>query len=217
MNTAGNGFVIPSLQTLAEYHPQVALAVWSGVPLRPNLRPLSVELQNSQVGNPQRSSFDTVISQYSIFGGCAITIDPTNNLAANPLKYISDATQPATSGVTVTLLVKSNDGTDYSPIPDETPLQSVPTLFAPSIGSWRLVNPENVKAAFTLQTPQSGDHFTVWLTFCFFVLASSGTNFFNISIEDARNRLRAIGLLPPPGPSMTAGPPAAGPSVPLGR
>lgn len=195
MNTSG--VTIPSIQTLAAYHPQVALAVMSGVPLRPNLRPLSVQLQNSQQGQPQRVSFDTVISQYSIFAGVAITIDPTNNEDGNPLKYLSDAAQPFTSGVTVSLMVKSNDGTDYTPIPEETPLQLVPPLFAPSIGIWRMVNPENVKAQFTLQTPQASDPFTVWLTFCFLILASSGTDYFSISDSDARNRLRALGLLPP--------------------
>lgn len=195
MNTAG--YRMPSLETLAQYHPQVALAVWNGIPLRPNLRPLSVELQNSQVGTPQRTSFDTVISQYSIFGGVDLTIDPTNNLTGNPLKYLADAAEPATSGVTCTLLVKSNDGTDYTPIPEETPVQQVPRLFAGSIGSWRMVNPENVKASFTLQSVQQADHFTMWLTFCFFILASSGQPFFDIPIAEARKQLRALGLLPP--------------------
>jgi hypothetical protein len=203
------GVIVPSLETWAPYHPQVALAVANGIPLRPNLRPLSVELQNSQIGQPQPVSFGEVISQYSIFAGLGITIDPTNNLPGNPLKYISDGFEPLTSGITVSLLVKSNDGTDYAPIPDETPLQLLPSAFAPSIGIWRMVNPENVKAKFTLQSEQESDHFTVWLNFTFLVLASSGADFFNRSPEAARRELARMGILrhgaPPP-----ATPPAGG-------
>jgi hypothetical protein len=195
MNTAG--FTTPSLVTLAQYHPQVALAVARGVPLRPNLRPLSVELQNSQIGNPQPSSFSEVMSQYSIFSGLDLTIDPTNNLPGNPIKYIADAAQPDTSGITLTLLVKSNDGVDYSPIPDETPLQSCPRAFAPSVGIWRMVNPENLKAKFTLQTAFEGaGPITVWLTFTFLVLASSGEQFMRVSNDDARAQLRQMGIWP---------------------
>lgn len=201
----GNGVTIPSLVTLAQYHPQVALAVCKGVPLRPNLRPLSIELQNSQLGIPQPTSFSVVISQYSIFAGVTITIDPTNNLVGNPLKYLSDAAQPATSGITTSLLVKSNDGVDYSPIPDETPLQSLPQAFAPSIGIWRMVNPENLKMAFTLQVEAPATPITVWTVFTFFVLSSGGDHFLYRMTEDqARQQLAtqygitpAGGFVPP--------------------
>lgn len=197
------GIALPSLVTLAQYHPQVALAVAQGVPLRPNIRPVSVELQNSQIGQPQPASFSEVISQYSIFAGVKVTIDPTNNLAGNPLKYLADAAQPLTSGITVSMLVKSRDGVDYSPIPDETPLQDMPVAFAPSIGIWRMVNPENIKMSFTLQTAAEGDNFTVWTIFTFLVLSSAADNmgFMSMSPDQARAQLAQIGLWPPTRPA----------------
>jgi hypothetical protein len=194
MNSAG--LSVPSLVTLAQYHPQVALAVAKGVPLRPNLRPLSVELQNSQLGQPVNASFQEIISVYSIFSGIKVTIDPTNNLAGNPLKYLADAAQPLTSQITLSLLVKSNDGTDYAPVPDDTPLQGLQDAFAPSIGIWRMVNPENVKARFILQSQAEGDNFTVWVIFTFLVLASSGQNFMGVAPDAARAELVKMGILP---------------------
>jgi hypothetical protein len=194
MNSAG--LSVPSLVTLAQYHPQVALAVAKGVPLRPNLRPLSVELQNSQLGQPVNASFQEIISVYSIFSGIKVTIDPTNNLVGNPLKYLADAAQPLTSQITLSLLVKSNDGTDYAPVPDDTPLQGLEDAFAPSIGIWRMVNPENVKARFILQSQAEGDNFTVWVIFTFLVLASSGQNFMGIAPDAARAELVKMGILP---------------------
>ncbi|MGH2998477.1 MAG: hypothetical protein ACRDNM_04175 [Gaiellaceae bacterium] len=192
------GASVPSLVTLAQYHPQVALAVLNGVPLRPNLRPLSQELQNSQIAQPQPASFSEVISQYSIFGGVHVTIDPTNNIIGNPLKYLSDAAQPLTSGITVNLLIKSRDGVDYAPIPDETPLQGLPAAFAPAVGIWRMVNPENVKLNFTVQTAFAGDGpITVWAIFTFWVLASVGEAFTRMGVDEARRRLAALGYGPP--------------------
>jgi hypothetical protein len=195
MQTAG--YSVPSLETLAQYHPQFALAMAMGVPVRPNIRPLSVELQNSQVGQPQRSSFSTVISQYSVFAGLDVTIDPTNNLIGNPLKYIADAAQPLTSGITVSLLISAASGVNYSPVPDETPLGILPRAFASSVGTWAMRNPENMKAGFTLQTAAEGDNFTVWLVFTFLVLASEGDGYFNIPADQARARLAALGLVSP--------------------
>ena len=183
----------PSLLFLAEYHPQVALAVANGVPLRPNLRPLSVELQNSQIGQPQRTSFSEVISQYSIFAGVDVTVDPTNDAPGNPVKYINDASQALVTGVTVSLLVKGAGGEDYSPVPDETPLQQLPVTLAPSIYLWRMINPENVKAQFIVQTPANATPFTVWLTFTFLVLASAGDVYMQIPADEARKQL--IGTL----------------------
>jgi hypothetical protein len=191
------GFTTPSLVTLAQYHPQFALAVLNGVAVRPNLRPLSIELQNSQIGQPQPASFQEVISQYSIFAGVGLTIDPTNNIPGNPLKTLADGAQPLTTGVTVNMLVKTNDPPDYSPIPDDTPLQSLPAAFAPSIGIWRMVNPENVKVRFTLQTPAEGDPFTVWLVFCFLVLGAQGTGYLQMTAADARAALAKMGYGPP--------------------
>lgn len=193
------GVTIPSLRTLAEYHPQVALAVWSGLALRPNLRPLSVQLQKSQLGNPQPVSFSEVMSVYSIFGSVSVTIDPTSNLEGNPLKYLSDAVEPATSGVTVNLLIKSSDGVDWSPIPDDTPLQSLPIAFAPSSGLWAMKNPENLKLAFTLQSAFQGPGpITVWTVWTFFMLQSGGEQFMRMTTPAARAQLVSLGLLPSP-------------------
>lgn len=190
------GVQIPSLETLAQYHPQVALAVWNGFALRPNLRALSVQLQNSQIGNPQPVSFSEVMSVYSIFSSVAVTIDPTSNLEGNPLKYISDATEPATSGVTVNLLIKSSDGVDWSPIPDDTPLQSLPYAFAGSSGLWAMKNPENLKLAFTLQSAFQGPGpITVWTVWTFLMLQSGGQQYLNMKTADARAALIGLGLL----------------------
>lgn len=193
------GVQIPSLETLASYHPQVALAVWNGFALRPNLRPVSVQLQNSQIGNPQPVSFTEVMSVYSIFSSVSVTIDPTGNLDGNPLKYISDATEPATSGITVNMLIKSSDGVDWSPIPDDTPLQSMPYAFAGSSGLWAMKNPENIKLAFTLQSAFQGDGpITVWTVWTFLMLQSGGQQFMQMTTADARTQLMALGVLRTP-------------------
>lgn len=193
------GLQIPSLETLAQYHPQVALAVWNGFQLRPNLRPLSIQLQNSQLGNPQAASFSEVMSVYSIFASMSVTIDPTSNLVGNPLKYISDATQPQTSGITASMLIKSNDGVDWSAIPDETPLQSLPSALAASSGMWAMKNPENVKFNFTLQSPFQGPGpITVWTVWTFLMLQSGGEQFMGMRTADARAQLVALGLLRAP-------------------
>jgi hypothetical protein len=194
MNSAG--LSVPSLVTIAQYHPQFALAIAKGVRVRPNLRPLSVEIQNSQLGQPVRASFQEIISQYSVFAGIKVTIDPTNNLTGNPLKYLSDAAQPLTSQITLTLLVKSNDGTDYAPVPDDTPLQGLQDAFAPSIGIWAMVNPENVKARFVLQSVAEGDNFTVWVIFTFLVLAADGSIYLSMTPDAARAELVKMGILP---------------------
>jgi len=181
----------PSLRMLAEYHPQVALAVAMGANLRPNLRPLSVQLTNAQVGQPQTVSFAEVISQYSIFAGVDVTVDPTNNEPGNPVKPIADAAQALVTGVTLTLLVKGAGGTDYTPIPEETPVQSLPDLLAPHIGVWRMVNPENVKARFILQSPADGTPQTLWLVFGFYVPSSDADVYLSQAPDDARKKLMA--------------------------
>lgn len=190
------GVQIPSLETLAQYHPQVALAVWNGFALRPNLRPVSVQLQNSQLNKPQPASFSEVMSVYSIFSSVAVTIDPTNNLSGNPLKYISDATEPATTGITASMLVQSSSGINWSPIPDETPLQALPYAFAGSSGLWSMTNPENIKISFTLQTPFQGPGpITVWTVWTFLMLQSGGEQYMALKTPDARAQLIALGLL----------------------
>lgn len=190
------GTQIPSLETLAAYHPQVALAVWNGFQLRPNLRPVSVQLQNSQLGNPQPVSFAEPMSVYSIFSSVGVTIDPTSNLDGNPLKYISDATEPATSGITCSMLVQSNTGINWSPIPDETPLQALPGAFAGSSGLWALSNPENIKLSFTLQSAFQGPGpITVWTVWTFLMLQSGAEQIMAMKVADARAQLQALGIL----------------------
>lgn len=181
----------PSLRQLAEYHPQVALAVAQGCALRPNIRPLSVQLTNAQVGQPQTVSFAEVISQYSIFAGLDVTVDPTNNEPGNPVKPIADASQALVTGVTLTLLIKGAGGTDYSPIPEETPVQSLPALFAPHIGVWRMRNPENLKGRFILQAPADGTPQTLWLNFSFYVPSSDADIYMDRTPEQARKELMA--------------------------
>jgi hypothetical protein len=187
------GISVPSLATLADYHPQFALAVLAGVPVRPNLRPLSQQLQNSQLGQPQPASFDQVIGQYSIFSSCQVSIDPTNNLDGNPLKYLSDAAQALVTGVTVTMMVDSRSGINYTPIPDETPLQVLPAALSASAGIWRMVNPENLKVKFTVAAAAQSSPFTVWLNFTFLMLAAEGEQFLCVPTDEARRRLCSMG------------------------
>ncbi len=193
------GIHIPSLETLAEHHPQVALAKWAGFALRPNLRSVSVQLQNSQLGNPQPVSFSEPMSVYSIFSSVNVTIDPTNNLNGNPLKYLSDLAEPATSGITCSMLVQSSSGINWSPVPDETPLQALPLAFAGSSGLWSMNNPENIKLSFTLQTPfQGSGPITVWTVWTFLMLQSGSESFLQMTTPAARAQLIALGLLPAP-------------------
>jgi hypothetical protein len=199
MNPPQAGVQIPSLETLASYHPQVALAVWNGFSLRPNLRPVSVQLQNSQLRNPQPISFSEVMSVYSIFSSVSVTIDPTGNLNGNPIKYISDMDQPDTSGITVNMLIKSNDGVDWAPIPDETPLQSMAAAFAGSSGLWAMKNPENIKLFFTLQSAFQGPGpITVWTVWTFLMLQSGGEQYMAMKTADARAALVNLGVLRAP-------------------
>jgi len=174
MQVLNVSYPMPPLVELAVRHPQLALCVAKGIPLRPNLRPLSVELQNSQLGQPQPVSFSEVISQYSVFTGLSVTVDPTNDEPGNPVKYINDAAQALVTGTTINLQVQGRGGVNYSPIPEETPVQALPAAFASSAWIWRMVNPENVKANFTVQSLLSASPFTMWVIFAFMVPASEG-------------------------------------------
>lgn len=175
----------PPFLELALRHPQVALCLAHGIPLRPNIFPLSVELQNAQIGQPQPASFSEVISQYSIFTGVTVTIDPTNDADGNPVKYINDAAQALVTGVTMTLQVQGRAGVNYFPIPEETPVQGLPPAFAPLAWVWRMVNPENLKATFTVATDLNASPFTVWCLFAFAVPDSDGDHFLQLPYEKA--------------------------------
>jgi hypothetical protein len=195
LSSLAQGLSVPNLETIAQYHPQFALAILAGVPCRPDIRSLSVDFDSSAaIGNYEPASFSEIISSYSIFGGSDITIDPTSAFAGNPLKYLNDVGQALVSGITVTLLVKGR-GADYSPVADETPLQSAPRLLSASVGVWNLDNPDNVKARFTLQSFPNGSAgpsfpFTIWWNFAFWVLAAEGAHYMCLDPREARRRLR---------------------------
>jgi hypothetical protein len=187
-----NGITFPSIRTVAGYHPQFALAAYEGIPVRPDLRPLSVEFTSAAtIGQVLPASFAEIISSYSVFGGAVLTIDPTSAFPGNILKGLSDTTQARVTGITFTLLVRGN-GDDYSPVPEETPLQSVEELLNASAGIWSMDNPDNVKARFTLAalTQPTALPFTAWLTMGFLVLGSEGQRFMCLDACEARARLK---------------------------
>lgn len=195
LSSIAQGLAVPPMGTLAAYHPQFALAILSGVPVRPDVRVLSVTFDSSaEVGNVRPASFAEIISSYSVFSGCDLTIDPTSAFPGNPLKFLNDVGQALVSGITFTLTVRGR-GDDYSPISDETPLQSVPRLLSAAAGVWNLDNPDNVKARFTLAalpngSPLPGFPFTIWLNLAFLMLGSEGAKFMCLSAQDARVRLK---------------------------
>jgi hypothetical protein len=190
------GLAVPAFSTIAAFHPQAALAIACGVPVRPNLRSLSVEFDSTAfLGQVLPTSFTEIISSYSIFGGADITIDPSNAFPGNPLKFLNDIGQVLESGILFEMEVRSR-GDDYNPVPDPTPLQSVARLFSAAVGIWTMDNPDNVKARFTLQSfPNSAPAsnafpITVWVNFMFLVLGSEAQQFFCVPPGEARKRLR---------------------------
>lgn len=196
------GLVVPHFETLAMFHPGFALAIASGVPCRPDVRVLSQQFDSSaQVGNALPASFSEIMGAYSVFVGCDVTIDPTNAFPGNPVKYLNDALQAQVTGITFKFTTRGSD--DYTPIPDETPLQAVPRLLAAAAGIWSLDNPDNVKATFTMQSvpngsPTPGFPFTVWINFAFLRLAPEGTKYLCCPAPEARKRLCDLGCLPRP-------------------
>jgi hypothetical protein len=196
-SSIAQGLSVPSFTTIAAYHPQAALAIASGVPVRPSIRPLSVTFDSTAfVGQQKPASFAEIISSYSIFAGADITIDPSNAFEGNVLKYVNDQAQmEAETGITMTLEVRGL-GSDYNPVPEPTPLQSVGRLFSAAVGIWTLDNPDNVKALFTLNTPPNAAPestafpITVWFNFGFLVLGEGAGNFMCMAPADARKMLR---------------------------
>lgn len=194
-STLAQGLAAFDFRTLAAYHPQAALAVACGVPLRPNVRNLSVQFSSSAaVGTRLPASFAEVIGTYSIFAGCDTTIDPTNAFPGNPLKYLNDTLQAYTSGITFTLECRGQD--DYTPMPDEVPLQSVPRILSGAAGIWVLDNPDNVKATFTLQVlpnaaaGSTGFPITAWVNFMFLTMGSACRPFLEYDAPQARKILK---------------------------
>ena len=188
---------LPPFATLARYFPQFALALDDGIPANPNSRILQAKFSTTQVPQPAvTASFSTIIPTLSVFGGATVTIDPTNALAGNPLKTISDTFQAMTSGITVTFVVRGPR--DYSPLPDETPLQSVEKAWAPFVGKWAMRMPENVKAQFTLQSTPPAAPLTAWIVMTFFQLATPDADpYLAMPRADAIAELRKRGILLP--------------------
>jgi hypothetical protein len=192
------GVISPDLfGVIAIYHPKFALAVLEGIHVRPNLRVIEAEFSSPALNQPVKRAFDQQITGYSIFTGTDVTIDPTNNLGsggtANPLKYLSDAAQPETSGITATLLVRSRNEADYSPIPVDTPLQSAKRTLDKSAGAWGWDNPDNAFATFTLIAVPPADAFTVWWTFSFLVLGEGADPYLCMPVREARAHLLKYG------------------------
>jgi hypothetical protein len=194
-SSLAQGLQAPDFRTLAAFHPQAALAIACGVPVRPNLRTLSVTFSTSaDIGQVIPASFSEVVGSYSIFAGADITVDPTNAFPGNPLKYLNDVGQALVSGITFRLVARGGD--DYTPIPDETPLQSVPRLLSAAAGIWTLDNPDNVKAYFTLQAiPNAASEetalpMTVWLNLAFLMLGAAGREYLCVDAKTARCRLK---------------------------
>lgn len=182
---------MPSLATLAQYHPGFALAVAEGVPARPNSRPISVQYAAANIGQVLPASFDEVISSYSVFLGATVSVDPTSAFPGNVLKGLNDVTQALVTGITFTMDVTGDAG-NYSPVPDETPLESVPAVLSPWAGIWKMQNPENIKARFTLASAPpdpNGFPFTAWIVFGFAVLGPGGTDYLCLDPKTARKRL----------------------------
>jgi len=183
---------LPPLSVIAQYHPQWALAAAEGVAVRPSVRPLSVQFSSTaNVGTQEEASYDTPITLQALFTGAELTVDPTTAFAQNILKGLNDATLEKVSGVTVTIL--STDATgNFTPVFDETPLQSVPRLLQPFCGIWKVAGPAaNLKATFTLNSiPNGGVPFTAWLNMSFAELEGPCAEYFGCSRAVARKRLR---------------------------
>lgn len=182
-------YPMPGLLDLAFRHPQLALCIAKDVGMRPSLRPLAVELQNAQIGQPQPTSFAEPISQYSVFTGLSVTVDPTNDAPGNPMKYINDAAQSLVTGVTFDMTVQSRSGDNYSPVPEEVPVQVLPAAFSAAAWTWRMLRPENVKARFTVQSALNASPFTIWVVFTFMVVATEGDVYLNMTGDRARAEL----------------------------
>ena len=188
------GLALPSLATIAQYHPRWALAAAEGVPVRPDVRVLSVQFSGgAQIGQFLPAAFSQPITKNSIFGGSVLTVDPTSAFPGNPLKGLNDATMALVSGVTFTLETTGRTG-NYTPVFDDVPAQSIPTLLNPYAGMWRMQGPaDNVKARFTLQaTPNGGLPMTMWLMMTFAVLEGPCSDWDGMTLAEVRKMLREV-------------------------
>jgi|GEM_PF-2689088 len=190
----GSGSALVTFETLCAFHPAFALAILNGCPVRPSERIVQAVFNSGATNNPIPASFDQMITSYSVFAGCDVSIDPTGAFNGSPFKAQSDAFLAlGASGITVTILARTFGDQDYSPIPSDTPLQMIPSILRKAAGIWHLENPDNVKCQFTLSsTPQSASPpFTVWLSFAFLCLSPAGANYLRLSAQEARAQLQA--------------------------
>ena len=195
MHGSAVGLVVPSMDLLADYHPQFALAIDSGVKPRPNLRTVQTVFSSLSLNQPLEASFDQQITGYSVFTGFDYTIDPTNAFTGNILKGLSDYTQGLVSGMTTELLVRSRDSQDYNPIPVQTPIQLVARVLNGSVGTWAMNNPDNIKLRTMLTSAPTGTSgpVTLWCVFAFMVLEAGAEPYLCMKGSDARAELRRRG------------------------
>jgi hypothetical protein len=207
--------VVP-LEVLAQYHPCFALAIARGVPCRPNNRVVQAQFSTTATATWVDANFDAAISVYSVFSGFRLSSDPTGNIPGNTFKTLSDTMQAQTTGLGFTLSVKGGD--EYTPIPTMIPLQLVDEVLKPVRGVWALWLAQQVFARFTIQGSVPAPNFTAWGVFSFMTLAGAPDREWCLSQrpEDARARLRDMGILCACGPSSPIVP--AGPApMPFGQ
>ena len=179
----------PPLEIIAQWHPQFALAVAEGVPVRPNNRILQFPFSTNAVDERVPANFDQQISIYSIFAGFEYTVDPSGAFDNSSLKGQSDFYSEQVSGLLFSVTVRGG-GDEYSPIPVDIPLQLVRRVLNPSVGIWAMWNAQNVIANVTINSSPTGETFTVWGVFGFWVLGAEGARYLCINGGDARRKLR---------------------------
>jgi hypothetical protein len=196
-------------ETLCTFHPAFALAILNGIGVRPSTRVVQAKFSSTTIGAQIPASFDAIITTYSVFAGVDISIDPTNAFAGNPIKAQSDFFQTwGASGITLQLAAYTKGDNNYNPIPSDVPLQMVPAILNKVAGAWHMINPDNIKAEFTLQAlPPGGTGaapFTVWLSFSFLCLGPGGEQY--LAIPPARARAELAAAIA----ALQATPPATG-------
>lgn len=213
----GFGGMLVQWETLCTFHPAFALAILNGIGVRPSTRIVQATFPSTALNQQVPGSFDAVITTYSVFGGVDIGIDPTNAFAGNPQKAQSDFFQAwGASGIRVQLQARTKGDNDYNPIPSDLPLQMVPAILNKTAGAWKMINPDNIKAQFTLaQVPPGGPTaapLTVWMAWSFLCLGPGGEDYLALPPVVARAKLAAalaaltvVPVVPPPTGSPAGG------------
>lgn len=192
LTTPQQGFAIPPLAVLEEWHPQFALAIRRGAPARPDTRTVSFTFGTPATGDTEPAAIDAQFQTYSVFTGVSTTIDPTNQFPGNPLKTLSDAAQKYVTGITFEFVVQASRENYYAPIATPTPLQSVEPILNPTAGTWAFRRNESIKAQFT-QNVAVPAPMTVWITFGILLIASTDcSDVLEMSASDARAELMAL-------------------------